>query len=394
MAYMNEYETKKGKFYKITVSAGINPTTGKQRQITRRGFKTKKEARAAITQIEYELGLGTYVHQASITFEDFADDWFKTYKLSVKPSTIRARSLILKQINSVFGKAKIKDITKRNYQMFINELNDAGYKKNSIAQRHVVCRMIFKKAKEQRIISEDPTENISLPKEKLTVEDLETKAESVNYLEKEELAVYLETAKEKGLESDYEINTFQAYTGMRSGEVCALKWSDIDFEERTVRITKTLFADNNYNHYQIMTPKTKSSIRTIQVDQFIIDMLSEYKRKQNLIKMKHRHEYLNEDFVFANLNDYKGYPRLTQVLLWRMKRLLKLSGIDKDIKPHSLRHTHTSLLAEAGVSLPQIQERLGHKDDQITTSIYLHTTKSVKNQSAELFSNLMKSVRK
>lgn len=393
MAYMNEYETKKGKFYKITVSAGINPSTGKQRQITRRGFKTKKEAKAAINQIEYELGLGTFVQQANIKFEDFAEEWFKTYKLSVKPSTIRTRGFILQHLNSVFGKAKIKDITKRNYQMYINELNDVGYMRNSISQRHAVCRMIFKSALQRKIISEDPTDGVKLPKEKVTVEDLEEKAENVKYLEKEELAVYLQIAKEKGLESDYEINTFQAYTGMRSGEICALKWSDIDFEEKTIRITKTLYSDNNINNYEIITPKTKSSIRTIEVDDFIVEMLLEYRRQQNVLKMKYRNEYRDEGFVFANANDYKGYPRLTNNLLWRMGRLLKLAEMDKGIKPHSLRHTHTSLLAEAGVSLPEIQERLGHKDDEITTSVYLHTTKSARNKSAEKFSDLMKSVR-
>ncbi|WP_255220683.1 site-specific integrase [Terribacillus saccharophilus] len=391
---MNEYETKKGKYYKITVSAGINPSTGKQRQITRRGFKTKKEARAAITQIEYELGLGTYVHEASIKFADFAEEWFKSYKHTIKSSTARTRERKMNFLISVFGKAKIKDITKRNYQLFINQLHEQGYKRNSVVEMHITARLIFKKAVERKIIKENPSDNIIFPKEKLTVEDLESTEEKVKYMEKEELTVYLETALEKGLESDYEINTFQAYTGMRSGEIAALKWPDINFDEGTVRITKTLFGEGNHKNYELLTPKTKSSIRVIELDPFVLDMLQEYKRKQNIIKMKHRIEYHDEDFVFARLKEHKGYPRSVVSFGARMKRLLRLSGINKDLTPHSLRHTHTSLLAEAGVSLPEIQERLGHRDDKITTSVYLHTTKTVRNLSAEKFSNLMKSVRK
>jgi len=394
MAYMNEYETKKGKFYKITVSAGINPATGKQRQITRRGFKTKKEARAAITQIEYELGLGTYVHEANITFADFAREWFKSYKHTIKPSTASNRERKMNYLISVFGKAKIKDITKRNYQLFINNLHEQGYKKSSINEMHITCRLICKKAVERKIIKENPTDNVVFPKKKITVEDLESEEEKVKYMEKEELAVYLQTALEHGLESDYEINTLQAYTGMRSGEIAALKWTDIDFEKRTIRITKTLFSEGNHKKYELLTPKTKSSIRTIEIDPFVLDMLQEYRKKQNIFKMKYRNEYHDEDFVFARMKEYKGYPRTVVSFGFRMKRLLRLSGIQKDLTPHSLRHTHTSLLAEAGVSLPEIQERLGHRDDKITTSVYLHTTKSVRNLSAEKFSNLMKSVRK
>jgi integrase len=393
VAYMNEYETKKGKFYKITVSAGINPSTGKQRQITRRGFKTKKEAKAAITQIEYELGLGTYVHEASIKFADFAEEWFKSYKHTIKSSTARTRERKTNHLIDVFGKAKIKDITKRNYQLYINQLHDQGYKRNSVIEMHITARLIFKKAVERKIIKDNPTDNIVFPKEQITVEDLETKDEKVKYMEKEELSVYLRTAKEQGLESDYEINTFQAYTGMRSGEIAALKWPDVDFEEGTVRITKTLFSEGNHSKYELLTPKTKSSIRIIQVDPFILDMLQEYRRMQNIIKMKYRNTYHDKDFIFARTKEHKGYPRSVVSFGARMKRLLRLSGINKDLTPHSLRHTHTSLLAEAGVSLPEIQERLGHRDDKITTSVYLHTTKSVRNLSAEKFSNLMKSVR-
>lgn len=63
-----------------------------------------------------------------------------------------------------------------------------------------------------------------------------------------------------------------------------------------------------------------------------------------------------------------------------MARLLRMSGLNPDLKPHSLRHTHTSLLAEAGVSLEQIMERLGHTDDQITKNVYLHITQEMKKK--------------
>ena len=76
----------------------------------------------------------------------------------------------------------------------------------------------------------------------------------------------------------------------------------------------------------------------------------------------------------------------------RMHRLLKNAGLNTALTPHSLRHTHTSLLAEAGVSLPEIMERLGHKDDETTRIVYLHTTKTMKKEASRKFSELMKSL--
>ena len=73
-----------------------------------------------------------------------------------------------------------------------------------------------------------------------------------------------------------------------------------------------------------------------------------------------------------------------------MRRLLKLAKLNESLTPHSLRHTHTSLLAEAGVGLPEIMDRLGHADDETTKTIYLHVTKPMKKEASQKFSELMK----
>ncbi|WP_413309792.1 tyrosine-type recombinase/integrase [Bacillus sp. 1P10SD] len=74
-----------------------------------------------------------------------------------------------------------------------------------------------------------------------------------------------------------------------------------------------------------------------------------------------------------------GYP-VDKNVRDRMKRLLRIAGLNEDLTPHSLRHTHTSLLAEAGVSLEQIMDRLGHTDNQITKNVYLHVTQEMKKK--------------
>ncbi|KAB7665558.1 tyrosine-type recombinase/integrase [Bacillus sp. B1-b2] len=99
-------------------------------------------------------------------------------------------------------------------------------------------------------------------------------------------------------------------------------------------------------------------------------------------------------FIFTNLNHLPGYPILTKFVVNRMKRLLKHSGLNSKLTPHSLRHTHTSLLAQAGVELDEIMDRLGHEDDEITKKVYLHITSHRRKNASNKFSNLVRSIRK
>ncbi len=87
-----------------------------------------------------------------------------------------------------------------------------------------------------------------------------------------------------------------------------------------------------------------------------------------------------------------GYPIVNKNVQNRMARLFKISGLNPELTPHSLRHTHTSLLAEAGVALEQIMDRLGHSDDQITKNVYLHVTQEMKKEASQKFSELMRSL--
>ncbi|WP_112179753.1 tyrosine-type recombinase/integrase [Paraliobacillus zengyii] len=99
-------------------------------------------------------------------------------------------------------------------------------------------------------------------------------------------------------------------------------------------------------------------------------------------------------FIFASSEYHPGYPIYVKKVLLRMKRILKRAGLNEKLTPHSLRHTQTSLLAEAKVSLEQIMDRLGHSDDHTTKNIYLHVTKELKKDASQKFGLLMKSLQK
>ncbi len=214
------------------------------------------------------------------------------------------------------------------------------------------------------------------------------------YLEKEELKRFLHIAKKLGLDQDYPIFLLMAYTGIRAGELCALKWRDIDFEEQTISISKTYYnPTNNRKEYKLLTPKTPAAVRIIDIDETVINELSKHKLAQKQTMMKHRDIYHDEDFVFASIDEeLPGYPLYIKKIENRMRRLLKMAELNPELTPHSLRHTHTSLLAEAGVSLPQIMERLGHKDEDTTKNVYLHVTKEMKKEASQKFKELMENL--
>ncbi len=204
----------------------------------------------------------------------------------------------------------------------------------------------------------------------------------------------LETAKNNGLEHDYLVFLILAYTGIRVGELVALKWKDVDFKNNTISITKTYYnSNNNTVEYQLVPPKTRKSRRKIVVDEDVINALKEHKKVQNKVIEQLGDNYYNKDFIFAKMERQHGYPIVVKTVQNRMARLLAIANLNRELTPHSLRHTHTSLLAEAGVRLEQIMDRLGHSDDQITKDVYLHVTQEMKKEASQKFSELMRSLR-
>lgn len=372
-----------------------DPATGKRKQKEVGGFRTKAEAEEAAKRIQYELQMGIYVEEKDITFEQFAAEWLEGYKNTgkVKISTVRVRKHEIDRLMDYFRHLKLKDITRKQYQDALNDLKRRGFADNTIDGAHRTGRMIFKRAVELDVIKKDPTEFAVVPKTKKTVDELEQETELPKYLEKEELARFLSIIPDHGMDArDYPIFLTLAYTGMRVGELCALKWSDIDFDEQTISITKTYYNPRNViKEYMLLPPKTKRSKRVTDVERIVLDELLKLKKIQNEVKMRYRDTYHDKDFVFAQMDEeYAGYPIYAKLIGIRMKRLLKIADLNPNLTPHSLRHTHTSLLAEAGVSLEQIMDRLGHTDDDTTKNIYLHITKPKKKEASQKFGQLMR----
>lgn len=381
-----------GSKWSFIVDIGRDPETGKRRQKGKGGFNTKEEAEAAAAALITKVNQGTYVRETNILFKDMPNKWLPIYidKVAPKPSTLRLRLYGINKLLKYFAHVKLKNITEDMYQAALNDLKQERLTRSTIEGIHTTAKMIFKLAVDKRMITANPTENAYIKKDKQIIIESD-KDELPNHFEKDELALFLKVATQHGLFMDELIFITLSYTGIRVGELVALKWKDINFDKNIISITKTYYNPrNNTKEYQLLPPKTSKSRRKIMVDEVVIDAFKKHKEKQAKIIAWMGDSYHDDGFIFANVNRNPGYPILIKLVEMRMKRLLNKAGLNTSLTPHSLRHTHTSLLAEAGVEFEEIMDRLGHIDDDVTRKIYLHITEEMKKEASEKFSKLMR----
>lgn len=380
MAYINQ---DKSSWY-FVVSNGRDPITNKPRQIKRRGFKTREEAELAALGVELQIKRGEYFQGENMKFQALYEEWIESYPFTRKKSSTRNRKSSAKHLLNVWAQTPIHKITKQVYRQYMNSLV-SKYMYNTREGIHIVAKMIFDYAIEMDYINKNPTDNYKLPKNL----EYEENEEKLVFLEKEELKVFLQIAKDEGLPNDYEFFSLLAYSGMRIGEVISLQWKDLDFQNSSLSITKTYYnPSNNKREFELQTPKTRSSMRRILIDSTIMELLKELKEKQNEFIKKNKRLYKDQGFIFTCS---EGYPCTIKQFSNRLQRLLaKMPDLCKHITPHSFRHTHASLLIEANVNMKVISHRLGHSSVATTDEIYGHLTRGLEKEASQKFSELMR----
>ena len=372
---IKKYTTKNGETrYLFQTYLGIDPATGKERRTTRRGFKTMKEAKQAernlLLDVE-ENGLPSNQSDGfrDPTFEELASLWLENYKITVKPSTFEnVRSKVEKMTEEHFKEMKLKKITVAYCQRVVIELS-----KTYVLYNHYlsVINRIFKYAVLMDILDSNPFDKVIKPKSR----QVQRKG---NFLTKEELKEFLKLAQTTTLSYFFPLVHLMSYTGLRQGEALALKWSDIDFENKKITVNKT--AVRIEGKQSLQTPKTKNSKRVISIDPTTLSILKSWKKDQIKIYFKNGKHFEGDDnFIFTN-------QRGDWVHIHNFIRYFKRFIADhklKPITPHGLRHTHASLLFSAGVEPKNISDRLGHSTVQITLDLYTHITEEQRTDTVE-----------
>lgn len=379
--------------YEFWVDLGRDPLTGKRRQVHRGGFATKKEAENEIRRLQNEAESGTVVKkkQASVTFGEFSKDWLGWYSGTSgnKPSTIALHEASLKAACIYLGAVKIKDFNKVMYDRFLKRLNEK-YKPGTMRNIHVSVSMALDYAVESNFLPANPARNAKMPKNAQSIQDMTEDIEE-KYLSRAEVAELLTTAKNFFDFQNFVLLRLLIFSGLRIGEALALEIPRVDFKHSVIKIRQTISTGSTKNakDFLLQTPKTSTSIRDIELDAETMEMLRQQIIEQKKKRLKAGSSWYNEhEFVFTSKR-YPGYPMFYSTYERTFRRLLALTKIDKRVTLHSLRHTHASLLAESGATLEQIQQRLGHSNDDITKQVYLHVTKDSKATMIENFAAFM-----
>ncbi|NSN05931.1 site-specific integrase [Enterococcus faecalis] len=378
MANIKKYTKKDGSTaYMFNAYLGIDPLTGKSKRTTRRGFRTQKEAKLALAQLQLEIESGGFVKQDYSRFKDVYELWYAQYVNSVKPSSAeRVKRYFDGQILPAFGELKLAKISPSYCQQMVNEWSKRYKRFDSMK---MYTSKIFEFAITQNLLTINPMNRIIMPKRQ---REIKTK-DNQNFLDKNQLQEFLTIVKQKESTKYYTIFHLLAYTGMRKSELSALNWSDIDWTNQTVNINKNI--SYTTGNRSISTTKTTSSDRTITIDDKSLSILKKWKleQKKELLSRGIRVKADTKQLIFSNTSN----QILPSNILW--KRLKKYKQFN--ISPHGFRHTHASLLFESGASIKQVQERLGHSNVNTTLDIYTHVTKDAEKGVADNFLNYMNS---
>ena len=317
--------------------------------------------------------------QQVLTMQEWIFEFLQKYKKNeLKITTFDSyMGMYRKHIkDSALGKVKIDKVTTEALQRYYNDKIKIGYSSKTVREIETIINSALNMAVKLRMISENPNIYTTLPK-KVRYE--------AKVLSREEVNRVIAEAKEEEL---YPIIITAVFTGMRKGEIMALKWNNVDFQGRKIYVKYSLCRvedeepdEKGHRHirYEILEPKTQKSIRMIPMLDEVYYALIEQKSRQDAEKEKYKNVYVDQGFVFA---DQMGNYLPQRQFMYKYHKFLETYGIT-NIRFHDLRHTFSSLLIDADVSIKVIQELLGHSTITTSMDIYTHISDKKKQQALD-----------
>lgn len=373
------YTLKNGKtryFFKIYL--GVDPLTGKEKTTTRRSFTTPKQAQLAYDRLKYQFKNNQYLQKQRKTYKDVFEEWIEKYKISgIEMSTFdKTEGYFRNHILPYFEEYKIDKITVKVCEDFALQLS-----KKLKHFRHIVnyANDVMDTALRYGYIINNPFQSAKIPKEK-------KKLKSDNYFLRQEINLFLNYLKGKDL-IQYVFFRLMIFTGMRKGEMFALNWADLNFDDNKLSINKALSYSKEKKRYLKETKSNEN--RTIFLDDETISILKQWKEQQSkeLLILGHKEKSPHEQLIFNDKNN-KFLPQ-NKPNTW-LKEIITNYNF-KYINVHGFRHTHATLLTEAGANFAGIQHRLGHAANQNTTvETYVHVTEKIQMDTLNDFIDYMK----
>lgn len=420
---------KRGKTYRIAVSNGRKPDGTQIIETTTfcpDPNKTEKQNQKAlevfVLEFEQKVKSGKYLDGEKLTFQAFHEIWLRDYaEQNLDATTVATYKRLLKaHILPVIGHLKLSKVQPNHlnklYYTLLHERKDGkegGYAPKTIKHIHNIISVIYSTAMKWNIVLDNPCDRVDIPKQtptrdKIKYFNIEQTERFIALLDKDYITTYsahdrvddtgkayhvAEYSETRKLPTQFKLFFLLAvYGGMRRGEILALEWSDLDFMQRSVSITKsTTIVDGKP---LTKGPKTRSSVRVVSVPAFIMELAREWKTEQLRYRMAIGSQWIGENHIFIQWNGKQMHPDTPYKTF---KRIVKRynetvqNEADKlpDIPLHGLRHTSATLLISQNVDVRTVSGRLGHAQTSTTMDIYSHALKEMDEKAADALDQLL-----
>lgn len=328
------------------------------------------ELKTKMTELRYRLEHGSFVAKDKMTVKEWFETWIEDYKNNqVKTGTIIAYTNYYNcYVDKYIGKKKIVDVRGEHIQRIYNGLVKDGISISTIKIISTVINGCFKQAVKNGIIERNPVTLATIPRQS------EVKPRRVFSVPEQE--IFMQYAKGSYL---YNLFALALRTGMRSGEIRGLKYSDINKKKQVIHVVRTLKYEGGKRGFFEDTPKTKTSKRDIPLTQDMIDIIDEQSRIYNS-----EIAYI-DGYIFRT---YEGGPISRERLQSEINRIISKinkAGIEFEyFTPHCFRHTFATRAIENGMKPQTLKAILGHSTLAMTMDLYSHVLPTTKAEEMEL----------
>lgn len=333
--------------------------------------KTRGEVSEKLKKILYELSIGTYVEPTKITVKQWCNDWLENYKRhEIKPKTFECyRNIIRLHIEPLIGHVALKELRPEIVQRLYKSVSDKGLSARTVTLTHVTLHAALKQALLNGLIAKNPTEATTRPKKKQHEKEIWSLEEQVIFMNNIE-------------GHEHQLAFMLGLTlGLRIGEICGLEWKNVDLNNKTLQVKRTLQRiqtgidkKGEKTKLTFVEPKTEKSRRTLPLTDELIQLLKTHRIKQIEHKMKLGNLWQNTDDNKAEimvLTTPIGNPLDPRQLTESFYKATEAAKL-KRTNFHSLRHCFCTRALESGIELKTVSELAGHSTIVLTANTYSH----------------------
>ena len=337
-------------------------------------FSRLKECKQWLADSQYADEHSNIAYASEMTVKAWFDFWIEMKERTVRPNTVRNyRERFAKNIEPLIGKFLLRDVKTLDCQRVMNQMADDGYRTTTINQTRIALYNMLDYAYQNDVIRKNPCN--AMVKSNIGKESRKKEA-----LTLEQQKLFVQGIKGTAYENQFR---FLLQTGLRTGELVGLKWSDIDFEKRTLTIARTMEYRHSTKEWRIGPPKSKSGQRTIPLTEEALAILKRQKSKNQSM------DVIPIDWIEFVFLSRKGEPVKNSTYDTALFKVCDKMHIPR-FSMHVLRHTFATRCIEAGMKPKTLQTILGHSNIGITMNRYVHTTEDEKRREMMSISESLK----